>query len=101
MNKYRWQLWWVARGAGLLFVPTFICFVLLDGSFFGNRPKEPHPEFGFAVPYTVKGVRIYVTETEWNVATWLYRFDMGLLSILAICGVLAGGLDLSRRNLGH
>jgi len=62
------------------------------------RPREPRPQDGLIASYVVKGTRVYVTEIEANTSIWLFRFDMGMLGILAVCGVLAGGLDLSRRN---
>jgi hypothetical protein len=98
MKKYRRQLWWTAIIAALLFVPTFLYFMLLEGIYFDQRPRESHPQNGQIMPYVVKNTTVYITDSEANTSTWLYRFDMGMLGILAVCGILAGGLDLSRRN---
>lgn len=97
MKEYKRRLWWTATVAGLLFVPTFVCFALLESFYFEHSPREPHPETGLIGPYSVKGVKLYVTETQANVAAWLFRFDVGMLGVLAVCGMLSGGLDLSRR----
>jgi hypothetical protein len=97
MKKFRRHLWWTATVAGLLFAPAFVCSALMEMNYFSNRPREPHPDINLTVPYVVKNnVVVYVTPTQATVSNWLFRFYMAMLTILALSGTLAGGLDLSR-----
>jgi hypothetical protein len=97
MKRPRRALWWIAIVAALLFVSTFVPLALLEMNFFSNRPREPRPDAGLVAPLVIKNTRLYVTETEAAADRWLWRFDIGMLVVLAFAGALAGGLDLSRR----
>lgn len=90
MRKYRRAFWIVAALGAALLIPIWIYLNVLQSTL-ATRPHEPHPENGWTAPYAGKGGTVYVAPRERDTVVWLSRIDFGLVVVIALCGILAGG----------
>ena len=90
MKKLRRPAWFIAVAAAIILLPTWFYTGFTENAYV-NRPRQPSPQAGWTTPYAVKGITVYVSETEAIIGTWLFRFDMGLIVLIVLCVWASGG----------
>jgi hypothetical protein len=64
-----------ASAAAILIVAVF-AWGILENTYV-NYPRSPNPQDGRVVPHAVKGVIVYITESQSNLLSWLTWVGVG------------------------
>jgi hypothetical protein len=76
----------VASAAVVLIVAVF-AWGILENTYV-NYPRSPDPENGRIVPHTVKGIIVYITESQRGLLAWLIWMGIGSGAIAILVTVI-------------
>jgi hypothetical protein len=89
MRRVRRVAWFVAAGAAMALIGASFYLGALDNIYVG-RSRQPVLENGWVVPYSVKGVTVYLTPSEVETVGGLSRACLSLAAVVILGGIVGG-----------
>ena len=76
----------IAASAAAILIMAVFAWGTLENTYV-NYPRSPDPQNGRVVPHTVKGVIVYITESQSGLLSWLTWIGIGS-GVVAVLVVL-------------
>jgi hypothetical protein len=57
-------------GAAAVLIGVLFAWGILENTY-ANYPRSPDPQEGRTVPYAIKGIIVYITESQHDLLSWL------------------------------
>ena len=83
--------------AAVVLLAVAFLLTILENTYV-TYPRIPNPGRGRIVPYTVKGVVIYITSSQYDLLSWLSSIETGSAVVIALVILIHRGDPFRSKN---